>query len=126
MNWEGIITGIVSFAGGSAGMAIINSILQRKKNNVDFGMGTAKLYNEIDAIVEKKTKPIQDKLDHAIREIDTLKRDYCCFRDNCKYRIRSQRDKHLQDIITDIKDEAENIICKPKKGILEQVDSTGD
>lgn len=82
-----------------------------KKETVEYGITMVSIYNEIDKIVESKTQPIQDKLDHALSRIDDLEENWCCFREKCKMRLHNRREAELESIANAIKDEAEKNCC---------------
>lgn len=60
------------------------------KEAVNYGVPMITIYKQIDEIVEKKTAPIQEKLDTAIKRIGLLESTYCCYREHCKDRIRTK------------------------------------
>ena len=64
--------------------------VENKKETVEYGVSMVTIYNEIDKIVESKTRPIQTKLDKALDRINQLEK-YYCYKENCP--DREQRDK---------------------------------
>lgn len=75
------------------------------RDTVEYGIPMISIYNEIDKIVEGKTRPIQDKLDMALKKIDVLEEN-ACFKRDCPTRISKK--KHLERL----ENEAEKFNCK--------------
>lgn len=111
MEWTTIINSFISLcATGGVVYLIVDKLFARKetkakikhqevenkKETIEYGVSMVSIYNEIDKIVESKTKPIQEKLDHALTRIDDLESNWCCFREDCEFRIRSRR--HMQKV----------------------------
>lgn len=67
------------------------------KEAVEYGVPMITIYNEIDKIVESKTRPIQEKLDAALTRIDILEDNYCCYRTECERRVRKAESCILTD-----------------------------
>ena len=54
-----------------------------KGKEVQNARDAAQLYKEIDDIVQSKTAPIEEKLDRALAELDTIRKRWCCYRQDC-------------------------------------------
>lgn len=101
--------------------------VENKKETVEYGITMVSIYNEIDKIVESKTRPIQDKLDHALVRIDDLEKNWCCFREDCYYRARSRKELLKHKTLTDaeqnlirLQSKTEECVCKSNDKSEEQ------
>lgn len=52
----------------------------------------AELYNEIDIIVQGKTRPLEERLDKLLEEMDDIRKHWCCYRRECDDRMLYQSD----------------------------------
>lgn len=76
--------------------------VENKKETIEYGLPMVEIYNEIDKIVESKTKPIQDKLDKALGRIDNLETNWVCWRQNCDFRLRNKMDAKSEEVIDSV------------------------
>lgn len=83
--------------------------VENKKEAIEYGLPMVEIYNEIDKIVESKTRPIQDKLDKALGRIDNLETNWVCWRQNCDFRLRNKKDAESEEVIDSV---AHTIIAK--------------
>lgn len=80
--------------GGGVAYLIVEKLFMRRSDKADAAAkevqnarDAAHLYSEIDEIVKSKTAPIEAKLDKALSELDTIRRRWCCYRQDCDDRI---------------------------------------
>ena len=90
--WVDILA--IFFGAGSIVYLIVEKLFMRRQDKADAqakeienASNAAHLYNEIDEIVKSKTAPIEAKLDKALSELDTIRRRWCCYRQECNDRI---------------------------------------
>lgn len=110
-TWSGALPGVWGFlqnllTTGGVLFLIAKAIIDRPKTkeeikaqqteNVDkavaYGIPMIQIYKEVDAIVEKKTQPILTELKEQTARIKDLEDNYCCYRDQCDFRIRNRAD----------------------------------
>lgn len=101
MDWTTIIVTAITVMCASGGIfyLIVDKMFTRKldlaevqNRKIANGNDVADLYNKIDEIVERKTRPIQDKLDATYDRMQEMEAHYCCYREDCEMRIRSKYD----------------------------------
>lgn len=96
MNWNELIISVLG--GGGILYLVVDKVLDKifsrrqdnanvKTTTISNGSDLAKLYKEVDEIVQSKTAPIEEKLDKALAELDTLKTHWCCYRKDCDRRV---------------------------------------
>lgn len=90
--------------GGGVIYLIVEKIFMRRIDGADAkgrevqnARDAAALYNEIDEIVKSKTEPIEAKLDKALSELDTIRRRWCCYRQDCDDRMLYEEDDSDDD-----------------------------
>ena len=100
MDWNSLLTIITTLGvSGGAIYLIIDKLFARRDDaaaahskEIANGNDVADLYNKIDEIVERKTRPIREKLDKTYEEMKNMEQRYCCYRNDCEMRIRSKYD----------------------------------
>lgn len=117
MNWEAIISIVppLLMTGGVIYL-IVEKLFDRRREKAEVkrievemqreaaesSVPMLAMYEEIRKIVAKETDPIQEKLDKALERIDTLEKNYCCFREGCEMRIRNEKDAMRDEVIESI------------------------
>ena len=98
MDWGEIILSVIG--GGGILYLIVEKIFSRRQDaantkttTISNGMELAKLYREVDEIVQAKTAPIELKLDKALDELEVLKTHWCCYRKDCDDRVIYQEEE---------------------------------
>lgn len=91
----------IAIGSGSIVYLLVDRITTRKQYKIANGSSTAKLYQEIDAIVQTKTKALEDEVTDLKLQVEDLKTNWCCYRDPCEMRIRSEKDATAWELETD-------------------------
>lgn len=104
MEWVDIALAIIGT--GGIGYLIVEKLFARRQDKavakateIQSASDAARLYNEIDEIVRSKTAPIEAKLDKALEEMETIKRRWCCYRQECTDRMLYQTEKENERTI---------------------------